>query len=91
VEARGIFPGAEVVRSHEWSQEEHNSDVAKPGKVIHVEGWEDESYRSAVQVEWQLTYQKSKCRVGHEGKVDLKCTVPATGGDYYLEHLPVLG
>jgi len=25
VEARGIFPGAEVVRSHEWSQEEHNS------------------------------------------------------------------
>jgi len=66
-------------------------DVAKPGKVIHVEGWEDESYRSAVQVEWQLTYQKSKCRVGHEGKVDLKCTVPATGGDYYLEHLPVLG
>lgn len=30
-------------------------------------------------------------RLGHKGKVDLKCTVDADGGRYYRDHLPVLG
>jgi hypothetical protein len=30
-------------------------------------------------------------RVGHKGKVDLKCVGEAAGGFYYKEHLPRLG
>lgn len=30
-------------------------------------------------------------RLGHKGKVDLKCTTVAEGGRYYRDHLPVLG
>jgi E3 ubiquitin-protein ligase mind-bomb len=42
-------------------------------------------------VEWAETGKCNVYRVGHKGKVDIKCLKPAPGGYYYPSHLPVLG
>ena len=62
----------------------------KKGLVLDIRGWDNESERSVVNVAWQ-TGITNVYRLGHKGKVDLKCTEPAANGSYYRTHLPVLG
>ena len=62
----------------------------KVGKVIDIRGWDNESRRSVANVMWS-SGSTNVYRLGHKGKVDLKCTVDAEGGRYYRDHLPVLG
>ena len=47
--------------------------------------------RSIAEVEWGTSGSSNIYRVGHKGKVDLKCDTPGDGGEYYPDHLPMLG
>lgn len=55
-----------------------------------IRGWDNESARSVVNVTW-TSGSTNVYRLGHKGKVDIKCVQEASGGSYYREHLPVLG
>lgn len=55
-----------------------------------IRGWDVETSRSVASVTWTDS-TTNVYRVGHKGKVDLKCIVEALGGFYYKEHLPKLG
>ena len=62
----------------------------KPGRVADIRGWDVETGRSVASVTW-ADGTTNVYRVGHKGKVDLKCVGEAAGGFYYREHLPRLG
>lgn len=62
----------------------------KTGRVVDIRGWDVETGRSVASVTWS-DGTTNVYRVGHKGKVDLKCIVEASGGFYYKEHLPRLG
>lgn len=42
-------------------------------------------------MKWMRTGQTNVYRVGHKGKVDLKCVQEGIYGNYYAKHMPVLG
>jgi hypothetical protein len=65
--------------------------VGSTGVVKVIKGWCDESYRSIAEVEWGTSGSRNIYRVGHKGKVDLKCDTPGDGGEYYPDHLPMSG
>uniref|UniRef100_A0A4W2FXN4 RING-type E3 ubiquitin transferase n=1 Tax=Bos indicus x Bos taurus TaxID=30522 RepID=A0A4W2FXN4_BOBOX len=62
----------------------------KPGRVVDIRGWDVETGRSVASVTW-ADGTTNVYRVGHKGKVDLKCVGEAAGGFYYRDHLPRLG
>ena len=62
----------------------------KTGKVLDIRGWDNESGRSVANVTWS-NGATNVYRMGHKGKVDLKYSSDAFGGNYYPTHLPVLG
>lgn len=62
----------------------------KTGRVVDIRGWDVETGRSVASVTW-ADGTTNVYRVGHKGKVDLKCVGEAAGGFYYKEHLPKLG
>lgn len=62
----------------------------KPGRVVDIRGWDVETGRSVASVSW-ADGTTNVYRMGHKGKVDLKCVAEAAGGFYYKEHLPILG
>ena len=42
-------------------------------------------------MQWESSNVSNVYRVGHKGKVDLKCDTPGDGGEYYPDHLPMSG
>ncbi|XP_036855491.1 E3 ubiquitin-protein ligase MIB2 isoform X2 [Manis javanica] len=87
---RGIFQGAQVVRGPDWEWGSQDGGEGKPGRVVDIRGWDVETGRSVASVTW-ADGTTNVYRVGHKGKVDLKCVGEAAGGFYYKEHLPRLG
>uniref|UniRef100_F6ZI07 E3 ubiquitin-protein ligase MIB2 n=1 Tax=Monodelphis domestica TaxID=13616 RepID=F6ZI07_MONDO len=87
---RGIFQGAKVLRGPDWEWGNQDGGEGKPGRVIDIRGWDVETGRSVASVTW-ADGTTNVYRVGHKGKVDLKCVVEAPGGFYYKDHLPRLG
>ncbi|XP_072464630.1 E3 ubiquitin-protein ligase MIB2 isoform X4 [Notamacropus eugenii] len=87
---RGIFQGAKVLRGPDWEWGNQDGGEGKPGRVMDIRGWDVETGRSVASVTW-ADGTTNVYRVGHKGKVDLKCVVEAPGGFYYKEHLPRLG
>ncbi|KAM7099039.1 E3 ubiquitin-protein ligase MIB2 isoform 3-T3 [Molossus nigricans] len=87
---RGIFQGAKVVRGPDWEWGSQDGGEGKPGRVADIRGWDVETGRSVASVTW-ADGTTNVYRVGHKGKVDLKCVAEAAGGFYYKEHLPRLG
>lgn len=87
---KGIFQGAKVVRGPDWEWGSQDGGEGKPGRVVDIRGWDVETGRSVASVTW-ADGTTNVYRVGHKGKVDLKCLVVAPGGFYYKEHLPRLG
>lgn len=57
---------------------------------MEIRGWDNESCRSVANVSW-VSGSTNVYRLGHKGNVDLKYIVPAPGGYYYKDHMPVLG
>ncbi|XP_069097143.1 E3 ubiquitin-protein ligase MIB2 isoform X5 [Pleurodeles waltl] len=90
VTIKGIFQGAKVVRGPDWEWGNQDGGEGKTGKVVDIRGWDVETGRSVASVTW-TDGTTNVYRVGHKGKVDLKCLTDATGGCYYKEHLPKLG
>ncbi|XP_060055844.1 E3 ubiquitin-protein ligase MIB2 isoform X2 [Erinaceus europaeus] len=89
VPLRGIFQGAKVVRGPDWEWGSQDGGEGKPGRVVDIRGWDVETGRSVASVTW-ADGTTNVYRVGHKGKVDLKCVGEAAGGFYYKEHLPRL-
>ncbi|XP_053546518.1 E3 ubiquitin-protein ligase MIB2 isoform X2 [Bombina bombina] len=87
---KGIFQGAKVVRGPDWEWGNQDGGEAKVGRVIDIRGWDVETGRSVASVTW-ADGTTNVYRVGHKGKVDLKCISETAGGHYYKEHLPRLG
>jgi len=91
-EVRGIFKHAEVIPGYDWQQPQGKGALGKSGDVIGIQGTQaSDNSRSFAEVLWRESQVKTVHRVGHEGKVDLKCVDPASGGYYYPDHLPILG
>uniref|UniRef100_A0A8D0GVB4 RING-type E3 ubiquitin transferase n=1 Tax=Sphenodon punctatus TaxID=8508 RepID=A0A8D0GVB4_SPHPU len=90
---RGTFQGAKVVRGPDWEWGNQDGGEGKTGRVVDIRGWDVETGRSVASVTWS-DGTTNVYRVGHKGKVDLKCIMEASGvvtGSYYKEHLPRLG
>ncbi|KAL3861794.1 hypothetical protein ACJMK2_007813 [Sinanodonta woodiana] len=90
VQAWGIVSGARVVRGPDWDWGNQDGGEGKIGKVTDVRGWDSESGRSVAAITW-ASGSTNVYRVGHKGKVDLKYVQAASAGNYYRDHLPVLG
>nr|XP_019567662.1 PREDICTED: E3 ubiquitin-protein ligase MIB2 isoform X1 [Rhinolophus sinicus]XP_019567663.1 PREDICTED: E3 ubiquitin-protein ligase MIB2 isoform X1 [Rhinolophus sinicus] len=90
VPLRGIFQGAMVVRGPDWEWGSQDGGEGKPGRVVDIRGWDVETGRSVASVTW-ADGTTNVYRMGHKGKVDLRCVGEAAGGFYYKEHLPMLG
>ncbi|XP_039281221.1 E3 ubiquitin-protein ligase MIB2 [Nilaparvata lugens] len=91
LQLQGIFVGAKVVRGANWEWGNQDGGEGKEGIVLDVKGWENESVRSVVNVSWSTSGSINVYRLGHKGKVDLKCVNTTSGGYYYRQHVPVLG
>ncbi|KAG8434369.1 hypothetical protein GDO86_012666 [Hymenochirus boettgeri] len=87
---KGIFQGAKVVRGPDWEWGNQDGGEGKLGRVVDIRGWDVETGRSVASVTW-ADGTTNVYRVGHKGKVDLKCITEAPGGHYYKDHLPKLG
>ncbi|MEE6483923.1 hypothetical protein FKM82_013690 [Ascaphus truei] len=87
---KGIFQGAKVVRGPDWEWGNQDGGEAKVGRVVDIRGWDVETGRSVASITW-VDGTTNVYRVGHKGKVDLKCITDAPGGHYYRDHLPKLG
>nr|XP_060615013.1 E3 ubiquitin-protein ligase MIB2 [Anolis sagrei ordinatus]XP_060615014.1 E3 ubiquitin-protein ligase MIB2 [Anolis sagrei ordinatus] len=87
---KGTFQGAKVVRGPDWEWANQDGGEGKTGRVVDIRGWDVETGRSVASVTW-ADGTTNVYRVGHKGKVDLKCIAEASGGFYYKEHLPRLG
>ncbi|XP_038603316.1 E3 ubiquitin-protein ligase MIB2 [Tachyglossus aculeatus] len=87
---RGIFQGAKVLRGPDWEWGNQDGGEGKIGRVVDIRGWDVETGRSVASVTW-ADGTTNVYRVGHKGKVDLKCVAEAPGGFYYKDHLPQLG
>ncbi|XP_074606780.1 E3 ubiquitin-protein ligase MIB2-like isoform X2 [Acropora palmata] len=88
--ARGFFKGAKVIRGPDCEVNDQISEPNKVGVVEEVVSSNDEDTKDSVRVSWKKGGPTYIYRVGKDGKVDLKCTVPAIGGNYYRDHLPSL-
>uniref|UniRef100_A0A1I8IY95 RING-type E3 ubiquitin transferase n=1 Tax=Macrostomum lignano TaxID=282301 RepID=A0A1I8IY95_9PLAT len=52
MDARGIFAGARVVRGPDWDWGRQDGGDGRPGRVLDIRGWENESGRSVANVRW---------------------------------------
>jgi E3 ubiquitin-protein ligase mind-bomb len=50
-----------------------------------------ETDRSVASVTWVKTGVTNVYRVGHKGKVDIRCVKAVSWGQCYVDHLPILG
>ncbi|XP_072378782.1 E3 ubiquitin-protein ligase MIB2 isoform X1 [Diabrotica undecimpunctata] len=89
-ELRGIFYGAKVVRAHSWEWGNQDGGEGNVGVVLDIRGWDNESSRSVANVRW-YSGSTNVYRIGHKGNCDIKFVEAASGGQYYPEHLPILG
>lgn len=87
---QGIFVGARVIRGPDWEWGQQDGGDGRTGRVMEIRGWDNESCRSVANVSWS-SGSTNVYRLGHKGNVDLKYVLPASGGYYYRDHMPVLG
>ncbi|KAL1497179.1 hypothetical protein ABEB36_008179 [Hypothenemus hampei] len=86
----GIFVEAKVIRGFNWEWGNQDGGPGKIGRVVEIKGWNNESYRSVVNVHW-FSGSTNVYRLGHKGICDVQFVEPSSGGSYYPEHLPILG
>jgi len=90
ISARGLLPGARVIRGVDWQWECQDGEPGRRGKITEIQDWSASSPRSAAYVLWDGG-AKNLYRVGFEGMVDIKAINEAKGFSFYRDHLPVLG
>ncbi len=52
---QGIFEGAKVQRGADWIWEEQDGGPGRTGKVLEIQTWGKNSFRSVANVDWQTT------------------------------------
>ncbi|KAK7604043.1 hypothetical protein V9T40_004316 [Parthenolecanium corni] len=87
----GIFPGAKVIRGQNWDWGDQDGGLGHVGNVTDIRGWDNETDRSVASVSWIKTGVTNVYRVGHKGKVDVRCVKASVWGSCYIDHLPALG
>ncbi|XP_054768825.2 E3 ubiquitin-protein ligase MIB2-like [Lytechinus pictus] len=89
LQAKGMFPGAKVCRGRDWKWQQQDGGSGNTGVMIRGGSWANIE-RSAIAVRWDAggAYEY---RLGHDGKVDIKCVKASAGHDYYKDHLPKFG
>lgn len=90
VEVHGIFEGAKVSRGTHWRWENQDGGDGKIGTVHSISNWGAGTERSEACVRWLSDTTVRSYRIGHHGYVDLKYTVPASGGHFYRDHMPLI-
>lgn len=80
-----------MLRGPDWNWGDQDGGTGQVGVVLDIRGWEQETFRSVATVRWLSSSVTNVYRVGHKGKVDLRCSESACGGHYYKGHLAVLG
>ncbi|KAH1024185.1 E3 ubiquitin-protein ligase MIB2 [Dendroctonus ponderosae] len=86
----GIFVDAKVVRGYNWEWGNQDGGDGKIGKVVDIRGWDTESARSVAKVHW-FSGKTNVYRLSHKGICDIQYIEPSSGGNYYPDHLPILG
>jgi len=89
-EVFGMFPGAVAVRGKDWKWDNQDGGLGGQGRVTRVHGWKGQTERSVVSVLWQSQVENTY-RLGHQGKLDVHCVVPGSGGPKFVSHLPLIG
>lgn len=90
VEVHGIFEGAKVERGAHWKWGNQDGGTGNIGIVHSICNWGSGTVRSEARVQWPPGTTEYNYRVGHGGDVDLQCTVPASGGHFYRDHMPLI-
>ncbi|KAH9495558.1 E3 ubiquitin-protein ligase mib2 [Bulinus truncatus] len=91
LQCKGIFTNAIVSRGPDWKWGAQDAGTVNNGLVLSIKPWDaSETANSAAEVLWANENQNTY-RLGHSGSVDLKFVTEASGGDYYPDHLPILG
>ncbi|KAH9495559.1 E3 ubiquitin-protein ligase mib1 [Bulinus truncatus] len=100
LQSKGIFTNATVSHSSGWNSyteiglpgyPRYTAGIVNSGIVLSIKPWDaTETANSAAEVLWANGNQKTY-RVGYLGSVDLKFIRESYGGDYYPDHLPILG
>lgn len=90
IDCKGLLPGAKVKRGPDWDWGNQDGGDGKIGFIKELRGWDNESDRSVACVQWS-NGNTNVYRVGHKGKVDLRCLDGVKGGTYYKDHLWKLG
>jgi len=86
IQAKGIYANAIVSRGPDWKYGEE--DGRSFGTVTEITNWQGNP-ACAARVAW-ASGTESTYRLGYQGKVDLLCVTPGSGGYYYKSHLPRL-
>ena len=86
---KGLFNGARVFRGLDWRWENQDGGDGKRGKIIKIQDWSGESFKSAAEVLWDTGF-KNIYRLGVDGRVDLKAISEGRAGNVYKDHLPVI-
>jgi len=90
IPAFGLFEGARVTRGGDWEYGAQDGNFFwKFGEIKEITEWKNSIPRSGARVAWDLG-KNFVCRVGFEGKVDIKTSKGAEGYSFYLDHLPIL-
>lgn len=90
IHARGLLPGARVIRGFDWQWEDQDGGKGRKGKITDIQGWNPKFPNSGAYVLWD-TGERNLYRIAHNGMSDLKCITDAKGASYYRDHLPALG
>ncbi|XP_065929088.1 E3 ubiquitin-protein ligase MIB2 [Magallana gigas] len=93
IPAKGLFPGAEVIRGPHWKWKNDDGGEGDMGMIKDVVTWDKKYHRGGVSVVWKSDNTPKTYRVGGEGCVDVIYTRvkgTASGRVYYPDHLPVV-
>ena len=79
-----------VVRGRDWDWGDQDGGLGSQGWVKDVTNWNDQTGNSVACVIWS-GQKENLYRLGHKGKVDVRCVTHSSGGTIFPSHLPVLG
>ncbi|XP_071494360.1 E3 ubiquitin-protein ligase mind-bomb-like [Diadema antillarum] len=89
-EVKGLFPGAKVKLWTGRPSDPSDERRRRLGKIDHLCDWKEGYASTGAVVDWPPDERGIHC-IGFEGRMDLRTKESASGGVYYLDHLPILG
>ena len=69
IEAKGLFPGAVVVRGNSWEWDDQDGGEGQEGNITEVQEFHSKYRRNVARVQWIGNGVTNVYRIGHNGKV----------------------